>query len=239
MDWRGLLIAPLLLFSLSFAAGVDLVFSPSSLSLGTLQQGEELAVEAELINKGRKTIQLIDCIAQGRGPQEISYPKQLRPGERGKLTFLYRSSGLEGQIVEHITLINKEEETYPLPLVATVVAPVTLWPAIVDFGWIGKEKQSVQLYAFSPIAEQFDLSYHRPQLDSLFEAVITPVRLDISQFPEVIEESPNGRFGYRITLTLNPSRWPAARKSLGALAQFHSLTFPRATPEFYAVGYRK
>lgn len=230
----------LLLAATSTAVAEPLHYSPAQIHLGKLQQGEQRQVTVQVVNPSKKEVQIIDCIAQGRGPKKILYPKKLGPGGRGELSFLFDSSELEGQIAEHLTLIQSDEELSPLPITALVEAPVALWPGIVDFEWLGTTPQSVVLYAYSPVAEQFDLKFDSAQLNGLFSATITPTLLDVARYPEELSEATKkGRPGYKIVLTIDPLKWPAERKSLGALGRFYSPQFPAATPEFYAVGYRK
>ena len=238
MKFRALVPA-LLLACAAFAD--DLAFSPGTVDLGALEQGDSKTVSVKATNLSKKTMKFVDCVAQGRGPRNLAWPRQLKPGESGTLSFEFVSSGLRGTIEEHVTLVEEGEITHPVLLVGSVDAPVELWPAMVDFGWISPKGGEATLYAFSPKKPEFKLAFDASQADGLFAAKIEPVKLDSAGYPERLAESKSAKAipGWKIVLKIDPAKLPADRKSLGVLGSFSSPDFPRASVEFYAVGYRE
>ena len=233
------LVPALLLACAAFAD--DLAFSPGTVDLGALEQGDSKTVSIKATNLSKRTMKFVDCVAQGRGPQKLVWPRQLKPGESGTVSFEFVSSGLRGTIEEHVTLVEEGETTHPVLLVGAVSAPVELWPAMVDFGWISPKGGEATLYAFSAKKPGFKLAYDAAQADGLFAAKIEPVKLDTAGYPERLAESKSAKAipGWKITLKIDPAKLPADRKSLGVLGSFTSPDFPKASLEFYAVGYRE
>ena len=208
-------LVPALLLACAAFAG-DLVFEPATVQLGAMMQGDSKKVSVSVLNASKKPLKFVDCVAQGRGPRNISWPRELKPGQRANLAFDFVADGLNGLLSEHVTLVSEGEQTHPLLLEGSVTAPVELWPAMPDFGFVDDRG------ADSPVT-----------------AKIEPVKLDTAGYPERLVESKKGIPGYRIRLKVDPKAWPAGRQSLGALGRFTSPQFPKATIEFYAVGYRK
>ena len=231
-------LVPALLLACAAFAG-DLVFEPATVQLGAMMQGDSKKVSVSVLNASKKPLKFVDCVAQGRGPRNISWPRELKPGQRANLAFDFVADGLNGLLSEHVTLVSEGEQTHPLLLEGSVTAPVELWPAMPDFGFVDDRGAETTLYAFSLVDPAMKLAFDPSQEGGLFAAKIEPVKLDTAGYPERLVESKKGIPGYRIRLKVDPKAWPAGRQSLGALGRFTSPQFPKATIEFYAVGYRK
>ncbi len=215
-----------------------LVFTPAQVELGKLSQGDQKHFKVKVTNSGKQPLNFLDAIAQGRGPQQIAWPKSLAAGASATLEFDYNSHQLSGKIHENITLVSEGEVTHSLLLQGIVEAPIEVWPAIVDFGYFGAEPVQQVLYVYSTLKPEFALEFDGAQMGGLFSVKIEKAKLDLGELPDIVREG-GTKAGYKVTLTLDPKRWDPARKSLGAIAGFRSPLYPKASPDFYAVGYRK
>jgi hypothetical protein len=210
-------------------------FTPQTIQLGELSQGETRKVQFTAQNTGSQPLQIETIMSQNIGSSEFSYPQTVAPGQSFTVHFSFTSAYLSGEILHRIILVQTDGSAHVLPMTANIIEPVLLYSPVNDIGYYQQnQERTVSIYAWAHNKQKFNLA--ADSLPAGVQAKIAPVSLNIQKGDAGLQITENGSTpGYRITLQVkNPAR---TSKSIRLLIPFTSSNYPLATPEVQIIGY--
>jgi hypothetical protein len=206
-------------------------WSTDTVRIGTMDQGQKKSISINF-QSTQQDFELDQVIAQGRGPQNIQASQKLKAQESGQLRFDFLTEDLRGQINEHISLISKNECTYPLPLVGEVRPALEFYPPQVDLGFIDATGSHFRFYVWSSDQSPFQISSSDSILGKNLK--VRPVKVKIT--PDGAKENGNTP-GFEVSGIFPQPQ--GKRASVSHLLRIIKASNPQAMNEVLLVGYRK
>lgn len=212
------------------------ILAPSGgLNIGSIYQGENATMVYHVQNVSNDMVTVDAVIAQGVGPQNIQFPRSLKPGEKAPISFVFNSSYLAGPINEHITIVTGNNQDYSLKITGEVKPRFHFNEPVLDFGFMNAKTAYKTTYVWAEKNLPFDLKAINTQdlVVKLTQTYVDPTQIDA--VVEVSQSNTKAMFAYKIDVQVDPIN---IKRSMSRILAFQSSGFPQATPEIHLVGYQ-
>lgn len=222
--------------ALAMAECPQLKFDQDTLDLGKIDQSASAHFKIGYQNLGKEKLSFSEVFAQGRGPQNIKFTKDLEPNTKGEISFDLNTNTLVGYINENISLQGPNICLYPLPIKGFIQPALMFSPAQLNLGSLKEDNlPSFTVYAWDPRGK----SQIQAGANTLgyFDTQMSPVKITVKD-GEAIEDK-NGQDAWKIQLRLKKiPETQNGRKSLSLILPFQNANFPKAESVIFAAGWK-